>query len=143
MCGDLEGQHELESFADFIDQAIDRVAKATVPTDARWAQILATLPDDKANQELLAQVLKMAQAVMQHRPESLQPEGIAQMAQVFARASGLLAGLLVDDGSLQRIALSQLLAGVDQGRTLEHDLTTPSHDHSHDHDHDHDHPHHH
>ena len=146
MCGDLEGQHDIGSFHEFIQLALDDVATPQVPSNQDWARTIAALPDHKANHELMAQLFQMARALASHTPESQQPERIAQISQVLARASGVLAGLLVDDGSLQRIGLHQFLGGVEHGRTLEHQLTHPSHDHHHghehhSHDHDHAHPH--
>lgn len=136
MCGDLEGQHEIGSFHDFIQLALDDVAIGQVPVNAEWAHTVAGLPLARANNEFMAQLFQMTRAVVNQTPESQQPERIAQLAQVLARASGVLAGLLVDDGSLQRIGLHQFLGGVEQGRNIEQKLTNPSHDHHH-HDHDH------
>lgn len=135
MCGDLEGQHDIGSFHEFIQLALDNMATAQIPSNQDWARTVAALPDQQANHELMAQIFQMARALVSQTPESHQPERIAQMAQVLARASGTLAGLLVDDGSLQRIGLHQFLAGVERGRHLEHQLTHPSHDHHHGHDH--------
>ncbi|MGA1206862.1 MAG: hypothetical protein ACO31Z_03735 [Litorivicinaceae bacterium] len=143
MCGDLEGQHEIGSFHDFIQLALDGVVTGQVPVNAEWARTVAGLPHQRANNEFMAQIFQMTRALVNQTPESQQPERIAQLAQVLARASGVLAGLLVDDGSLQRIGLHQFLGGVEQGRTIEHALTNPTHNHSHDHDHGHSHHDHH
>ena len=77
-----------------------------------------------------------------HHPDNDQPENIAQIAQVYALASGLLTGLLLDDGTLQRIGLSKFLEGFSLGRDIEQKSTNSS-DHQHGHGHEHGHPDHH
>ena len=80
----------------------------------------------------------MGKAVSKHRPEREQPESIAQMAQIHAYLSGILTGVLLDDGTLQQIGIQKFLEGVSVGRSIEQDVAgDTAHGHSHDHSHHH------
>ena len=80
----------------------------------------------------------MGKAVSKHRPDREQLESIAQMAQIHAYLSGILTGVLLDDGTLQQIGIQKFLEGVSVGRSIEQDVAADTaHGHSHDHSHDH------
>ena len=67
-----------------------------------------------------------------------QLESIAQMAQIHAYLSGILTGVLLDDGTLQQIGIQKFLEGVSVGRSIDQDVSSEvAHGHSHDHSHHH------
>ena len=105
-------------------------------SSSAWAQDIAGLDLSSSNKELLAHFLAMGSAVSKRRNESEQLESIAQMAQIHAYLSGVLTGVLLDDGSLQQIGIQKFLEGVSIGRSIDQDVSNDmSHGHSHDHGH--------
>jgi len=138
MCGDLEeydpGQH-VDSLLDGIHKHIGR---PRIASSSAWAQDIANLELNESNKELLAHFLAMGKAVCKHRPEKEQLESIAQMAQIHAYLSGILTGVLLDDGTLQQIGIQKFLEGVSVGRSIDQDVTADvAHGHLHDHSHRH------
>jgi hypothetical protein len=82
--------------------------------------------------------MAMGTAVSKRRNENEQLESIAQMAQIHAYLSGILTGVLLDDGTLQQIGIQKFLEGVSVGRSIDQDVSSEvAHGHSHDHSHHH------
>ena len=86
--------------------------------------------------------MAMGSAVSKRRDENEQLESIAQMAQIHAYLSGVLTGVLLDDGTLQQIGIQKFLEGVSVGRSIDQEVAADiAHGHSHDHHHEHHHHH--
>ena len=134
MCGDLEDYDPGKHF-DLLLAGINRhIGRPRIPSTSTWAQDIANLELNESNKELLAHFLAMGKAVSKHRPEKEQLECIAQMAQIHAYLSGVLTGVLLDDGTLQKIGIQKFLEGVSVGRCVDADVAADiAHGHSHDH----------
>jgi hypothetical protein len=142
MCGDLDEYNGPVSVESLLAETMRTTGTPSIPASKTWASEMAQLNASQSNRELLAHVLTMTKSLTMHHPDNDQPENIAQIAQVYALASGLLTGLLLDDGTLQRIGLSKFLEGFSLGRNIEKKSTNSS-DHQHGHGHEHGHPDHH
>ena len=146
MCGDLDEYDPGKHVELLLDGIKKHIGAPRVASSSSWAQDIASLDQGSSNKELLAHFMAMGSAVSKRRNESEQLESIAQMAQIHAHLSGILTGVLLDDGTLQQIAIQKFLEGVNIGRSIDQDVSNDmSHGHSHDHSqrHGHSHDHHH
>tara|TARA_B100000925_G_scaffold270149_1_gene232428 strand:- start:194 stop:616 length:423 start_codon:yes stop_codon:yes gene_type:complete len=138
MCGDLE-DYDPGKHVDLLLDGIKRhVGRPRIASSSTWAQDIAHLELNESNKELLTHFLAMGTAVSKHRPKKEQLESIAQLAQIHAYLSGVLTGVLLDDGTLQQIGIQKFLEGVSVGRSIDQDVAADTaHGHSHDHSHRH------
>ena len=134
MCGDLE-EYDLENTSIYYSTELTNISVAPrIASSSTWARDIADLDLTSSNKELLAHFMAMGTAVSKRRNESEQLESIAQMAQLHAYLSGVLTGVLLDDGTLQQIGIQKFLEGFKR-RSLDRVSTDMAHGHSHDHGH--------
>jgi hypothetical protein len=138
MCGDLEEYDPGKHVDSLLDGIHKHIGRPHIASSSAWAQDIANLELNESNKELLAHFLAMGKAVCKHRPEKEQLESIAQMAQIHAYLSGILTGVLLDDGTLQQIGIQKFLEGVSVGRSIDQDVAADvAHGYAHDHSHHH------
>ena len=148
MCGDLDEYDPGKHVELLLDGIKKHIGAPRVASSSTWAQDIASLDLSSSNKELLAHFMAMGSAVSKRRNQSEQLESIAQMAQIHAYLSGVLTGVLLDDGTLQQIGIQKFLEGFSVGRSIDQDVSTDmahghSHDHGHSRGHGHSHDHHH
>ena len=142
MCGDLDEYDPGKHVELLLDGIKKHIGAPRVASSISWAQDIASLDLSSSNKELLAHFMAMGSAVSKKRNESEQLESIAQMAQLHAYLSGILTGVLLDDGTLQQIGIQKFLEGVSIGRAIDQDVSNDmSHGHSQRQRHSHDHRH--
>lgn len=142
MCGDLDDYDPGKHVELLLDGIKKHIGTPRVASSGSWAQDIADLDLTASNKELLAHFMAMGSAVSKRRDENEQLESIAQMAQIHAYLSGVLTGVLLDDGTLQQIGIQKFLEGVSVGRSIDQEVATDiAHGHSHDHLHEHHHRH--
>ena len=140
MCGDLDDYDPGKHVELLLDGIKKHIGAPRVASSGSWAQDIADLDLTASNKELLAHFMAMGSAVSKRRDENEQLESIAQMAQIHAYLSGVLTGVLLDDGTLQQIGIQKFLEGVSVGRSIDQDVAADiAHGHSHDHHHEHHH----
>ncbi|MGB1967594.1 MAG: hypothetical protein ACPH9R_04215 [Litorivicinaceae bacterium] len=142
MCGDLDDYDPGKHVELLLDGIKKHIGAPRVASSSSWAQDIADLDLTASNKELLAHFMAMGSAVSKRRDENEQLESIAQMAQIHAYLSGVLTGVLLDDGTLQQIGIQKFLEGVSVGRSIDQEVAADiAHGHSHDHHHEHHHHH--
>ena len=142
MCGDLDDYDPGKHVELLLDGIKRHIGTPRVASSGSWAQDIADLDLTASNKELLAHFMAMGSAVSKRRDENEQLESIAQMAQIHAYLSGVLTGVLLDDGTLQQIGIQKFLEGVSVGRSIDQEVAADiAHGHSHDHHHEHHHHH--
>lgn len=142
MCGDLDDYDPGKHVELLLDGIKKHIGTPRVASSGSWAQDIADLDLTASNKELLAHFMAMGSAVSKRRDENEQLESIAQMAQIHAYLSGILTGVLLDDGTLQQIGIQKFLEGVSVGRSIDQEVAADiAHGHSHDHHHEHHHHH--
>ena len=142
MCGDLDDYDPGKHVELLLDGVKKHIGTPRVASSGSWAQDIAELDLTASNKELLAHFMAMGSAVSKRRDENEQLESIAQMAQIHAYLSGVLTGVLLDDGTLQQIGIQKFLEGVSVGRSIDQEVAADiAHGHSHDHHHEHHHHH--
>ena len=142
MCGDLDDYDPGKHVELLLDGIKKHIGTPRVASSGSWAQDIADLDLTASNKELLAHFMAMGPAVSKRRDENEQLESIAQMAQIHAYLSGVLTGVLLDDGTLQQIGIQKFLEGVSVGRSIDQEVAADvAHGHSHDHHHEHHHHH--
>ena len=142
MCGDLDDYDPGKHVELLLDGIKKHIGTPRVASSGSWAQDIAELDLTASNKELLAHFMAMGSAVSKRRDENEQLESIAQMAQIHAYLSGVLTGVLLDDGTLQQIGIQKFLEGVSVGRSIDQEVAADiAHGHSHDHHHEHHHRH--
>lgn len=142
MCGDLDDYDPGKHVELLLDGIKKHIGIPRVASSGSWAQDIADLDLTASNKELLAHFMAMGSAVSKRRDENEQLESIAQMAQIHAYLSGVLTGVLLDDGTLQQIGIQKFLEGVSVGRSIDQEVAADiAHGHSHDHHHEHHHRH--
>ena len=142
MCGDLDDYDPGKHVELLLDGIKKHIGAPRVASSSSWAQDIADLDLTASNKELLAHFMAMGSAVSKRRDETEQLESIAQMAQIHAYLSGVLTGVLLDDGTLQQIGIQKFLEGVSVGRSIDQEVAADiAHGHSHDHHHEHHHHH--
>jgi hypothetical protein len=142
MCGDLDDYDPGKHVELLLDGIKKHIGAPRVASSGSWAQDIADLDLTASNKELLAHFMAMGSAVSKRRDENEQLESIAQMAQIHAYLSGVLTGVLLDDGTLQQIGIQKFLEGVSVGRSIDQEVAADiAHGHSHDHHHEHHHHH--
>ena len=142
MCGDLDDYDPGKHVELLLDGIKKHIGTPRVASSGSWAQDIADLDLTASNKELLAHFMAMGSAVSKRRDENEQLESIAQMAQIHAYLSGVLTGVLLDDGTLQQIGIQKFLKGVSVGRSIDQEVAADiAHGHSHDHHHEHHHHH--
>ena len=142
MCGDLDDYDPGKHVELLLDGIKKHIGTPRVASSGSWAQDIANLDLTASNKELLAHFMAMGSAVSKRRDENEQLESIAQMAQIHAYLSGVLTGVLLDDGTLQQIGIQKFLEGVSVGRSIDQEVAADiAHGHSHDHHHEHHHHH--
>ena len=140
MCGDLDDYDPGKHVELLLDGIKKHIGTPRVASSVSWAQDVADLDLTASNKELLAHFMAMGSAVSKRRDENEQLESIAQMAQIHAYLSGVLTGVLLDDGTLQQIGIQKFLEGVSVGRSIDQEVAADiAHGHSHDHHHEHHH----
>ena len=140
MCGDLDDYDPGKHVELLLDGIKRHIGTPRVASSGSWAQDIADLDLTASNKELLAHFMAMGSAVSKRRDENEQLESIAQMAQIHAYLSGVLTGVLLDDGTLQQIGIQKFLEGVSVGRSIDQDVAADiAHGHFHDHHHEHHH----
>ena len=140
MCGDLDDYDPGKHVELLLDGIKKHIGTPRVASSGSWAQDIADLDLTASNKELLAHFMAMGSAVSKRRDENEQLESIAQMAQIHAYLSGVLTGVLLDDGTLQQIGIQKFLEGVCVGRSIDQEVSADiAHGHSHDHHHEHHH----
>jgi len=140
MCGDLDDYDPGKHVELLLDGIKKHIGAPRVASSSSWAQDIADLDLTASNKELLAHFMAMGSAVSKRRDENEQLESIAQMAQIHAYLSGVLTGVLLDDGTLQQIGIQKFLEGVSVGRSIDQEVAADiAHGHSHDHHHEHHH----
>ena len=138
MCGDLDDYDPVKHVELLLDGIKEHIGTPRVASSGSWAQDIADLDLTASNKELLAHFMAMGSAVSKRRDENEQLESIAQMAQIHAYLSGVLTGVLLDDGTLQQIGIQKFLEGVSVGRSIDQEVAADiAHGHSHDHHHEH------
>ena len=138
MCGDLDDYDPGKHVELLLDGIKTHIGNARIASSSTWAQDVADLDLPSSNKELLAHFMAMGTAVSKRRNENEQLESIAQMAQIHAYLSGILTGVLLDDGTLQQIGIQKFLEGVSIGRSIDQDVSSEvAHGHSHGHGHHH------
>ena len=142
MCGDLDDYDPGKHVELLLDGIKKHIGTPRVASSGSWAQDIADLDLTSSNKELLAHFMAMGSAVSKRRDENEQLESIAQMAQIHAYLSGVLTGVLLDDGTLQQIGIQKFLEGVSVGRSIDQEVAADiAHGHSHGHHHEHHHHH--
>ena len=142
MCGDLDDYDPGKHVELLLDGIKRHIGTPRVASSGSWAQDIADLDLTASNKELLAHFMAMGSAVSKRRDENEQLESIAQMAQIHAYLSGVLTGVLLDDGTLQQIGIQKFLEGVSVGRSIDQEVAADiAHGHSHDHHHEYHHRH--
>ena len=142
MCGDLDDYDPRKHVELLLDGIKKHIGTPRMASSGSWAQDIADLDLTASNKELLAHFMAMGSAVSKRRDENEQLESIAQMAQIHAYLSGILTGVLLDDGTLQQIGIQKFLEGVSVGRSIDQEVAADiAHGHSHDHHHEHHHHH--
>ena len=142
MCGDLDDYDPGKHVELLLDGIKKHIGAPRMASSSSWAQDIADLDLTASNKELLAHFMAMGSAVSKRRDENEQLESIAQMAQIHAYLSGVLTGVLLDDGTLQQIGIQKFLEGVSVGRSIDQEVAADiAHGHSHDHHHEHHHHH--
>jgi hypothetical protein len=142
MCGDLDDYDPGKHVELLLDGIKKHIGTPRVASSGSWAQDIADLDLTASNKELLAHFMAMGSAVSKRRDENEQLESIAQMAQIHAYLSGVLTGVLLDDGTLQQVGIQKFLEGVSVGRSIDQEVAADiAHGHSHDHHHEHHHHH--
>ena len=142
MCGDLDDYDPRKHVELLLDGIKKHIGTPRVASSGSWAQDIADLDLTASNKELLAHFMAMGSAVSKRRDENEQLESIAQMAQIHAYLSGILTGVLLDDGTLQQIGIQKFLEGVSVGRSIDQEVAADiAHGHSNDHHHEHHHHH--
>jgi len=142
MCGDLDDYDPGKHVELLLDGIKKHIGAPRVASSGSWAQDIADLDLTASNKELLAHFMAMGSAVSKRRDENEQLESIAQMAQIHAYLSGVLTGVLLDDGTLQQIGIQKFLEGVSVGRSIDQEVAADiAHGHSHDHHHEYHHRH--
>ncbi len=142
MCGDLDDYDPGKHVELLLDGIKKHIGTPRMASSGSWAQDIADLDLTASNKELLAHFMAMGSAVSKRRDENEQLESIAQMAQIHAYLSGILTGVLLDDGTLQQIGIQKFLEGVSVGRSIDQEVAADiAHGHSHDHHHEHHHHH--
>lgn len=142
MCGDLDDYDRGKHVELLLDGIKKHIGTPRVASSGSWAQDIADLDLTASNKELLAHFMAMGSAVSKRRDENEQLESIAQMAQIHAYLSGILTGVLLDDGTLQQIGIQKFLEGVSVGRSIDQEVAADiAHGHSNDHHHEHHHHH--
>ena len=142
MCGDLDDYDPGKHVELLLDGIKKHIGTPRMASSGSWAQDIADLDLTASNKELLAHFMAMGSAVSKRRDENEQLESIAQMAQIHAYLSGVLTGVLLDDGTLQQIGIQKFLEGVSVGRSIDQEVAADiAHGHSHDHHHEHHHHH--
>ncbi|MGB2024628.1 MAG: hypothetical protein ACPHT7_06675 [Litorivicinaceae bacterium] len=142
MCGDLDDYDPGKHVELLLDGIKKHIGAPRVASSSSWAQDIADLDLTASNKELLAHFMAMGSAVSKRRDENEQLESIAQMAQIHAYLSGVLTGVLLDDGTLQQIGIQKFLEGVSVGRSIDQEVAADiAHGHSYDHHHEHHHHH--
>ena len=142
MCGDLDDYDPGKHVELLLDGIKKHIGAPRVASSSSWAQDIADLDLTASNKELLAHFMAMGSAVSKRRDENEQLESIAQMAQIHAYLSGVLTGVLLDDGTLQQIGIQKFLEGVSVGRSIDQEVAADiAHGHSHDHHHEYHHRH--
>ena len=140
MCGDLDDYDPGKHVELLLDGIKKHIGTPRVASSGSWAQDIADLDLTASNKELLAHFMAMGSAVSKRRDENEQLESIAQMAQIHAYLSGVLTGVLLDDGTLQQIGIQKFLEGVSVGRSIDQDVAADiAHGHFHDQHHEHHH----
>ena len=140
MCGDFDDYGPEKHVELLLDGIKKHIGTPRVASSGSWAQDIADLDLTASNKELLAHFMAMGSAVSKRRDENAQLESIAQMAQIHAYLSGVLTGVLLDDGTLQQIGIQKFLEGVSVGRSIDQEVAADiAHGHSHDHHHVHHH----
>jgi hypothetical protein len=138
MCGDLDDYDPGKHVELLLDGIKMHIGTPRIASSSTWAQDVADLDLLSSNKELLAHFMAMGTAVSKRRNENEQLESIAQTAQIHAYLSGILTGVLLDDGTLQQIGIQKFLEGVSVGRSIDQDVSSEvAHGHSHDHSHHH------
>ena len=136
MCGDLDDYDPGKHVELLLDGIKKHIGAPRVASSGSWAQDIADLDLTASNKELLAHFMAMGSAVSKRRDENEQLESIAQMAQIHAYLSGVLTGVLLDDGTLQQIGIQKFLEGVSVGRSIDQKVAADiAHGHSHGHHH--------
>ena len=136
MCGDLDDYDPGKHVELLLDGIKKHIGTPRVASSGSWAQDIADLDLTASNKELLAHFMAMGSAVSRRRDENEQLESIAQMAQIHAYLSGVLTGVLLDDGTLQQIGIQKFLEGVSVGRSIDQEVAADiAHGHSHGHHH--------
>jgi len=136
MCGDLDDYDPGKHVELLLDGIKKHIGTPRVASSGSWAQDIADLELTASNKELLAHFMAMGSAVSRRRDENEQLESIAQMAQIHAYLSGVLTGVLLDDGTLQQIGIQKFLEGVSVGRSIDQEVAADiAHGHSHGHHH--------
>ena len=136
MCGDLDDYDPGKHVELLLDGIKRHIGTPRVASSGSWAQDIADLDLTASNKELLAHFMAMGSAVSKRRDENEQLESIAQMAQIHAYLSGVLTGVLLDDGTLQQIGIQKFLEGVSVGRSIDQEVAADiAHGHSHGHHH--------
>jgi len=136
MCGDLDDYDPGKHVELLLDGIKKHIGTPRVASSGSWAQDIADLDLTASNKELLAHFMAMGSAVSKRRDENEQLESIAQMAQIHAYLSGVLTGVLLDDGTLQQIGIQKFLEGVSVGRSIDQEVAADiAHGHSHGHHH--------
>ena len=107
MCGDLDDYDPGKHVELLLDGIKKHIGTPRVASSGSWAQDIADLDLTASNKELLAHFMAMGSAVSKRRDENEQLESIAQMAQIHAYLSGILTGVLLDDGTLQQIGIQK------------------------------------
>ena len=142
MCGDLDDYDPRKHVELLLDGIKKHIGTPRMASSGSWAQDIADLDLTASNKELLAHFMAMGSAVSKRRDENEQLESIAQMAQIHAYLSGILTGVLLDDGTLQQIGIQKFLEGVSVGRSIDQEVAADiAHGHSNDHHHEHHHHH--
>ncbi len=142
MCGDLDDYDPGKHVELLLDGIKKHIGTPRMASSGSWAQDIADLDLTASNKELLAHFMAMGSAVSKRRDENEQLESIAQMAQIHAYLSGILTGVLLDDGTLQQIGIQKFLEGVSVGRSIDQEVAADiAHGHSNDHHHEHHHHH--
>ena len=138
MCGDLDDYDPGKHVELLLDGITKHIGNPRIASSSTWAQDIADLDLLSSHKELLAHFMAMGTAVSKRRNENEQLESIAQMAQIHAYLSGILTGVLLDDGTLQQIGIQKFLEGVSIGRSIDQDVSSDvAHGHSHSHGHHH------
>ena len=138
MCGDLDDYDPGKHVELLLDGITKHIGNPRIASSSTWAQDIADLVLLSSNKELLAHFMAIGTAVSKRRNENEQLESIAQMAQIHAYLSGILTGVLLDDGTLQQIGIQKFLEGVSIGRSIDQDVSSDvAHGHSHSHGHHH------